>query len=273
MQKILGVRFKDVGKIHYFLYSEKEEIKRGDFVVAETKRGIECGKVMVVCEDFSYNGKIPPSDKIIRKATAKDLKSLESKKAEEKKAEIICKKKIAEHKLKMKLIDVEYMFDRKKVVFYFVSESRVDFRGLVRDLAHVFRTRIELRQVGIRDEAKILGGLGICGKQLCCTAFLNDFQHVTIKMAKDQGMSLNPTKLSGTCGRLMCCLKYEEDIYREILNKMPKTGTSVVTPEGIGTVVGHLTIESKVKVSLDSDAEGAFPKVFDIEEIKIVDKN
>ena len=149
----------------------------------------------------------------------------------------------------------------------------MDFRGLVRDLAHVFRTRIELRQVGIRDEAKILGGLGICGKPLCCTAFLNDFQHVTIKMAKDQGMSLNPTKLSGTCGRLMCCLKYEEDVYREILNKMPKVGTSVVTPDGTGTVVGYLTIESKVKVSLDSDAEGTFPKIFDIDEIKSVDKN
>lgn len=269
MQKILGVRFRDVGKIHYFSYS-KEEIKCGDLVVAETKRGVECGEVKVACMDFSDKTELLSNDKIIRKATEEDLKSLESKKREEKEAEKLCKKKIEEHKLKMNLIDVEYMFDRKKVIFYFVSESRVDFRGLVRDLAHVFRTRIELRQVGIRDEAKILGGLGLCGKPLCCTTFLNDFQPVTIKMAKDQGMSLNPTKLSGTCGRLMCCLKYEEDVYREILDKMPKIGSAVSTPEGTGSVVGYVTIESKVKVLLDSDDDGAFPKEFSIDEIKSI---
>lgn len=273
MQKVLGVRFRDIGKIHYFLYSKKDDIKRGDLVIAETKRGVECGKVMVVCTDFQYDLQAPISDKIIRKANSHDLKSLESKKEEEKEAEIICKKKIAEHKLNMKLIDVEYMFDRRKVIFYFVSESRVDFRNLVRDLAHVFRMRIELRQVGIRDEAKILGGLGFCGKPLCCTTFLEDFQPVTIKMAKDQGMSLNPTKLSGTCGRLMCCLKYEEDVYRDILNKMPSVGSRVSTPEGNGTVVGGITIESKVKVSLDSDIESVIPKIFKINEIKEISES
>lgn len=271
MQNVLGVRFRDIGKIHYFLYFENEEIKCGDLVIAETKRGIECGKVIVFCEDFLYTEQTSPSEKIIRKATADDLKSLESKKEEEKEAEAICKKKISEHKLNMKLIDVECMFDRKKIIFYFVSDSRVDFRNLVRDLAHVFRIRIELRQVGIRDEARILGGLGFCGKPLCCTTFLSDFQTVTIKMAKDQGMSLNPTKLSGTCGRLMCCLKYEEDVYRDILDKMPKMGSNVSTPQGLGKVVGYITIESKVKISLDSDAEGALPKIFKLDEIKSID--
>ncbi len=267
MRKVLGVRFHEIGKIHYFIFSE-ENVNIGDIVVAGTKRGIECGKVMIITDADTFEGTMQPSETIIRKATQEDLKSLEEKKKEEEEAGEICKKKILEHKLKMKLIDVEYMFNRSKIIFYFVSESRIDFRNLVKELARIFKVRIELRQVGIRDEAKILGGLGSCGKMLCCSTFLNDFQPVSIKMAKDQGMSLSPSKLSGTCGRLMCCLKYEQDVYRDILNKMPRMGAAVSTPEGHGIVTGQSVIADKVKVALDDDTESTSAKMFKTEEIK-----
>ena len=267
MRKILGVRFREVGKIHYFICPD-ENINSGDIVVGETKRGVECGKVMIITDGSDFESSVQSSEVILRKATEADLKSLDEKKKEEEEAGKICKKKILEHKLKMKLIDVEYMFDRSKIIFYFVSESRIDFRNLVKELARIFKVRIELRQVGIRDEAKILGGLGSCGETLCCSTFLNDFQPVSIKMAKDQGMSLSPSKLSGACGRLMCCLKYEQDVYRDILNKMPRAGTAVLTPEGRGTVTGQNVIAEEVKVALDAEGEGAPYKLFKLGEVK-----
>ncbi len=268
MKQILGIRFRDVGKVSYLTYFGKENIIVGDVVVAETKRGVEPGKVLVKFNADSFEKEIQSHEKIIRKATDEDLEFLEKKKEEEKEAIKICNKKIKEHKLKMKLIDAEYMFNKSKIIFYFVSESRIDFRNLVKDLARAFKVRIELRQMGIRDEAKMLGGLGPCGAPLCCATFLNDFQPVSIKMAKDQGVSLNPNKLSGACGRLMCCLKYEQDAYRDIISKMPALGQKVSTPEGNGSVVGHLIIKSQVKVALEESLENAPPKIFKLEEIE-----
>ncbi len=270
MCKVLGVRFKEVGKIHYLIY-KNEICKVGDTIVAETKRGIECGKVIYLKETENDADWVNPSEKVIRKATAADLKSLDKKKAEEKEALRICQEKIKEHKLKMKLIEAEYMFDRSKVIFYFVAESRVDFRSLVKDLAYIFRLRIELRQVGIRDEAKMLGGLGPCGRMLCCGKFLNNFQSVSIKMAKDQGLSLNPSKLSGTCGRLMCCLKYEQDFYHESIDKVPKPGEKVKTPDGLGSVISANIISNTARVlpdNADKSVELKNYEISDLERIK-----
>ncbi len=223
--KIIGVRFREVGKIYYYRCKD-DSVSKGDKIIAETKLGLECGTVLTI-KDMHKNSGDTPEYYIIRKATEKDLKSLEAKRNEEIKALKVCKEKVWHHKLKMKLIDAEYTFDRGKLIFYFVSDSRVDFRNLVKDLAYNFKVRIELRQVGIRDEAKMLGGLGPCGKEFCCSGFLNDFQSVSIKMAKDQQLPLNPVKLSGSCGRLMCCLKYEQGVYKDILNRMPKVGATV----------------------------------------------
>lgn len=267
MSKTLGVRFREVGKIHYFTYPD-DDIKIGDIVIAETIRGEECGEIMVIKDSMELNKEYEPTEKIIRKATSEDLESMRLKIEEEKVAEKICKEKIEEHKLKMKLIDVEYMFDRHKLIFYFISDSRVDFRNLVRDLAGIFKVRIELRQVGMRDEAKILSGMGICGKTLCCSTFLKDFEPVSVKMAKDQGISLNPVKLSGTCGRLKCCLNYEEEAYLELLENMPKLEGEVITPEGIGIVIGHNPIRSEVKVKLEKSENNINIKFFKIDEIK-----
>ncbi len=270
MCKVLGVRFKEVGKIHYLTY-KNEICKVGDTIVAETKRGIECGKVIYLKEIENDADLVNPSEKVIRKATTADLKSLDKKKAEEKEALRICQEKIKEHKLKMKLIEAEYMFDRSKVIFYFVAESRVDFRSLVKDLAYIFRLRIELRQVGIRDEAKMLGGLGPCGRMLCCGKFLNNFQSVSIKMAKDQGLSLNPSKLSGTCGRLMCCLKYEQDFYHESIDKVPNPGEKVKTPDGLGSVISANIISNTARVlpdNADKSVELKNYEISDLERIK-----
>lgn len=270
MPEIFGVRFREVGKISYLSYGGSENLKVGDIVIAETKRGEENGKILARVPTENFSDLADPAEKIIRKATKEDLKSIEDKAEEEKKAEAICREKIEEHKLNMKLIDVEYIFGRNKIIFYFVSDNRVDFRNLVKDLARIFRVRIELRQVGIRDEAKMLGGLGPCGKCLCCGTFLNDFQPVSIKMAKDQGVSLNPTKLSGLCGRLMCCLKYEEDTYRELLSQMPEIGQKVSTPEGVGEVVDQLVIKSQVKVSLEDQQVSSIPKTFGVDKIEAI---
>lgn len=267
MCKVLGVRFKEVGKIHYLIY-KNEICSVGDIIVAETKRGIECGKVIYVKETRNDQDVVNPSEKIIRKATAEDLKSLAEKKEEEKKALKICHEKIKEHKLKMKLIEAEYMFDRSKIIFYFVAESRVDFRSLVKDLAYIFKLRIELRQVGIRDEAKMLGGLGPCGRMLCCDKFLNNFQSVSIKMAKDQGLSLNPTKLSGTCGRLMCCLKYEQDFYHESIDKIPKPGEKVKTPDGLGNVISANIISNTARVLPDNADKSMELKKYEISSLE-----
>lgn len=248
MTEIIGVRFKSVGKIYYFSPNGLN-IDVGQHVIVETARGVECGEVVMgnrIVEDSEI---MPPLKSVMRIATAEDMKVVEENKKKEKDAFRICEGKIANHKLDMKLIDVECTFDNNKLLFYFSSENRVDFRELVKDLASVFRTRIELRQIGVRDEAKMLGGLGICGRAFCCKTFLGEFQPVSIKMAKEQGLSLNPTKISGTCGRLMCCLKYEQDSYEELLKVTPKVGAYVDTPSGKGYVeeVNLLTGMLKVK--------------------------
>ncbi len=251
--KIIGVRFREVGKIYYYLCKDNS-VTKGDKVIAETKLGLECGTVLNT-KEASKNSSNMPEQYIVRKATEKDLKALEVKRNEEMKALAICKEKVLQHKLKMKLIDAEYTFDRGKLVFYFVSDSRVDFRNLVKDLAYVFKVRIELRQVGIRDEAKLLGGLGPCGREFCCSGFLNDFQSVSIKMAKDQQLPLNPVKLSGSCGRLMCCLKYEQGVYKDILNKMPKVGAAVKAGGKNAIVVGRSVLSETLDLEIESSDE------------------
>lgn len=265
MAEIVGVRFKNVGKVYYFKPGDKE-VKIGDKVIVETVKGIECGTVALEKKEIKNAQLTQPLKKIIRIATRNDIKKLEENKKKEKEAFNKCLKKIEKHKLDMKLIDVEYAFDNSKILFYFTAEGRVDFRELVKDLASVFRTRIELRQIGIRDEAKMMGGLGICGRPLCCKTFLGEFQPVSIKMAKDQGLSLNPTKISGTCGRLMCCLKYEQDVYNELLKRTPKIGAIVNTPEGKGTVIEQNLLTGKLTVSLDKNPEAA-PVSFGVDQV------
>lgn len=264
--KIIGVRFREVGKIYYYLCKD-ESVKKGDRIIAETKLGLECGTVLTV-KDTQKNGAKMPAQYIVRKATEKDWKSLETKRSEEIKALKICKEKVLHHKLKMKLIDAEYTFDRGKLIFYFVSDSRVDFRSLVKDLAYVFKVRIELRQVGIRDEAKMLGGFGPCGKEFCCSGFLNDFQSVSIKMAKDQQLPLNPVKLSGSCGRLMCCLKYEQETYKDILNRMPKVGAAVKSGDKNAVVVGRNILPETLELEFDGDDEEPTRETVELSEVK-----
>ena len=252
MITIIGVRFKSVGKVYYFDPQDKN-VKQGDKVIVETARGVECGEVVVVdrqIDETKFNNPIKP---IIRLATDDDLKRIERNRAKEKDAFKICETKIAAHKLNMNLIDVECKFDNNKLLFYFTAENRVDFRELVKDLASVFRTRIELRQIGVRDEAKMLGGLGVCGQPFCCSRFLGEFQPVSIKMAKEQGLSLNPTKISGTCGRLMCCLKYEQDAYEDLLKTTPKQGAIVKTASGRGVVEEVNLITGKLRVKIDNN--------------------
>lgn len=268
MAEVIGVRFKEVGKIYYF-DPDGKELKKGDRVIVETIRGVECGEVALENREISDEEIIKPLKKLIRKADEKDLRTLEENKKKEKNAFGICQKKIADHKLDMKLVDVEYTFDGGKVLFYFTADGRVDFRELVKDLAGVFRTRIELRQIGVRDESKMIGGLGICGRPFCCRSFLGDFQPVSIKMAKEQGLSLNPTKISGTCGRLMCCLKYEQNAYEYLLKITPKPGAIVETAEGAGTVVDFSLLTGTLKVKLHNNPD-AMPKMFSRRDVKLV---
>lgn len=265
--KIIGVRFKRVGKIYYF-DPDKYDVKLGDKVIVETSRGVECGEVAMTdreVDEKEFPSQIKP---IIRIATENDFKIIEKNKQKEKDAFKICEQKIAAHKLKMNLIDVECTFDNNKLLFYFTAENRVDFRELVKDLAAVFRTRIELRQIGVRDEAKMLGGLGICGQPFCCSRFLGEFQPVSIKMAKEQGLSLNPTKISGTCGRLMCCLKYEQDSYEELLKVTPKVGAIVKTTDGKGIVQEANLLTGKLRVKLDKTDNVITVNKDDVEVIK-----
>lgn len=251
MKEIVGVRFKSVGKIYYFS-PEGLKLSAGEYVIVETVRGVECGEVVIANREIDDSSISSPLKPIIRAATDEDLKTLEKNKQREKDAFKICEEKIAFRKLKMNLVDVECTFDNNKMLFYFTAENRVDFRELVKDLAAVFRTRIELRQIGVRDEAKILGGLGICGREFCCKGYMGDFQPVSIKMAKEQGLSLNPTKISGTCGRLMCCLKNEHNVYEELLKITPKVGAIVVTPDGDkGRVEDVNLITGKLRVKTD----------------------
>lgn len=262
MTEIIGVRFKESGKMYYFS-PEGAKLEAGSKVIVETARGVECGTVVMGCRMVEDDKIIPPLKPIIRPATERDLKIVEQNKAKEANAAKICQEKIAAHKLDMKLVDVECTFDNNKLLFYFTAENRVDFRELVKDLAAVFRTRIELRQIGVRDEAKMLGGLGVCGRPFCCKTFLGEFQPVSIKMAKEQGLSLNPTKISGTCGRLMCCLKNEHNVYEELLKITPKVGALVVTPEGdkgrvedVNLITGKLSVKtekSEVPVTVTRD--------------------
>ncbi len=257
MAEIIGVRFKSVGKIYYFAPG-KEKLENGQKVIVETARGVECGTVVVSNRDVPESELSAPLKPVIRKATEEDMKTVEENKKKEKEAFSICEEKIAKHKLDMKLVDVECTFDNNKLLFYFTAENRVDFRELVKDLASVFRTRIELRQIGVRDEAKMLGGLGICGRPFCCNGFLGEFQPVSIKMAKEQGLSLNPTKISGTCSRLMCCLKYEQESYEDLIRTTPKVNAYVNTPSGNGYVEEVNLITGKLKVKPENSDGASF---------------
>ena len=255
MTRVIGVRFRNVGKIYYF--SPKDlEIHTGDHVIVETARGVEYGQVVLAPRDVEDEKVIQPLKEVIRIANPQDDKKEEINRKKEKEAFQVCLKKIREHSLEMKLIDVEYTFDNNKILFYFTADGRIDFRELVKDLAAIFKTRIELRQIGVRDETKILGGIGICGRPLCCHTYLSEFVPVSIKMAKEQNLSLNPTKISGVCGRLMCCLKNEEETYEELNRKLPNTGDRVTTPEGLkGEVQSVNVLRQLVKVIVDVEDE------------------
>lgn len=266
MEKVVGVRFSSTGKVYYFS-PEKINISKGDVVVVETARGIECGYAATDIKEVDEDEIVKPLKPVVRLATETDKKTLNENKKKEKDAYNICLKKIAAHNLEMDLTDVEYAFDGSKIIFYFTADGRIDFRELVKDLASIFHTRIELRQIGVRDESKMLGGLGICGRPFCCSTFLNDFHSVSIKMAKEQGLSLSPGKISGTCGRLMCCLKYEQNSYEYLSKITAKKGSLVDTPQGRGKVVDVSLIAGKLKVQLDSMPEGA-PVTFAREEVK-----
>lgn len=268
MSEIVGVRFKEVGKVYHFSPNGLT-LQKGDRVIVETARGIECGEVTIENREIDDEELVSPLKPVIRAATEQDLKIVEENKIKEKKAYAICEEKIANHGLEMKLVDVEYTFDNSKILFYFTADGRVDFRELVKDLASVFRTRIELRQIGVRDESKMLGGFGVCGRPFCCNTFLGEFQPVSIKMAKEQGLSLNPVKISGTCGRLMCCLKYEQDTYEHLLRHTPKVGAIVETDEGRGTVIENNLITGMLKVRLDRRPDAA-PLIIERHQVKLI---
>lgn len=255
MTKVIGVRFRPAGKV-YFFAPGKFNIKTGDKVIVETARGVEFGAVVIGPKDVADERITQPLKSVIRIATKEDMDKEARNREKEKEAFEICLEKIRKHGLEMKLIDAEYTFDNNKVLFYFTADGRIDFRELVKDLASVFRTRIELRQIGVRDETKIRGGIGICGRPLCCNTYLTDFAPVSIKMAKEQNLSLNPTKISGVCGRLMCCLTNEEETYEELNSRLPSVGDHVTTPEGLhGDVQSVNVLRQQVKliVTLDND--------------------
>lgn len=266
MIEIIGVRFKKVGKIYYFDPCG-QEYQDGQGVIVETARGLEYGEVVMSNCAVEEEKITVPLKKAVRPATSEDVKNLERNRQREQEAMEICQKRIEAHKLDMKLIGVEHAFDNSKILFYFTSDGRVDFRDLVKDLAFAFHTRIELRQIGVRDEAKLVGGLGICGRPFCCASFLEDFQPVSIKMAKEQNLSLNPVKISGSCGRLMCCLKYEQAAYEDLLRTTPRNGTPVQTPDGKGVVSEVQLLRQLVKVRLEKDPEGT-PVTYQNEQLR-----
>ncbi|WP_313755678.1 stage 0 sporulation family protein [Tissierella sp.] len=273
MVTVVGVRFKKAGKIYYF-DPDDIDVKFNDFVVVETARGVEFGHVVVGPKEIQESEIVAPLKKVIRVALDEDFDIHRENKRKANEAIAICQQKVGEHGLSMKLVDVEYTFDNNKVIFYFTADGRVDFRELVKDLAAIFKTRIELRQIGVRDEAKMVGGIGPCGKVVCCGQFLGEFEPVSIKMAKEQSLSLNPTKISGLCGRLMCCLKYEHEVYEELLVKMPQIGAIVITPEGRGTVVETFTLLEKVKVKVrlkDNTDDLLYFQIQDIEDTGQID--
>jgi len=268
LKNIIGVRFKKLGKI-YFFNPKNLHIKKGDKVIVETTQGEEIGEVVIPNRHVDDEKIIGPLKKVLRIATYKDYKRYDECKKIEKEAFKICEKKIKEHKLKMCLTDVECKFDNSKILFYFIADGRIDFRNLVKDLAGIYKTRIELRQIGVRDEVKRIGGNGICGRELCCCSFLSDFEAVSIKMAKEQNLSLNPSKISGNCGRLMCCLKYEDEVYQKKLKKLPNIGAIVKTEDGVGEVEGIETLRERVKVKLKNE-EGFSYKRYDVKDLKII---
>lgn len=268
MKKVTGVRFKRPGKIYYFEKGNLE-LEKGMYVIVDTAMGEEYGEVIFPEKEVEDEEVTEPIKKVIRIATEKDKNTLKEFKAKEENAFNICVEKIKKHKLPMKLIDVEYKFDGSKVVFYFTADGRIDFRELVKDLAAVFRTRIELRQIGVRDEVKRIGGNGICGRQLCCCSFLSNFETVSIKMAKEQNISLNPSKISGNCGRLMCCLKYEEDVYTEKAKRLPKVGAIVKSEEGTGEVVSVETLKEVIRVKY-KDGDETFFKKHNVKDIVVI---
>ena len=267
METIIGVRFRTAGKIYHFSPGQLT-IAKGQHVIVETARGMECGRVVTGPEEIEPAPDAPPLKVIQRIANAHDLQRVEDNRKHEKEARVICKKKIREHGLPMKLVSVEYTFDLNKIIFYFTADGRIDFRDLVKDLASVFRTRIELRQIGVRDESKMLGGLGLCGQPFCCSRFLKNFQPVSIKMAKEQNLSLNQTKISGVCGRLMCCLKNEQETYEELNKKLPGIGETVTLPDGIqGTVQSVNVLRQRVKVVVEVNDEKEIQE-FPVNELK-----
>ena len=271
MVKIVGVRFRNAGKVYYF-DPKGYKIKAGDHVIVETARGVEYGTVIGGIREVTDDRVVQPLKAVIRVATQEDDLRAEKSRAKEKDAMRICNEKIRKHKLDMKLIDAAYTFDNNKVLFYFTADGRIDFRELVKDLAAVFKMRIELRQIGVRDETKILGGIGICGRVLCCNSFLSEFAPVSIKMAKEQNLSLNPTKISGVCGRLMCCLKNEEDTYEYLNSKLPNIGESVTTIDGVrGEVQSVNVLRQKVKVLVDAGDEKEL-REYDVRELKFKPK-
>ncbi len=268
--EIVGVNFREAGKIYYFA-PEKYKLERGDKIIVETSRGLEMGTVKLGNKQIEESEIVSPLKPVTRIATSDDLLKDEANKKAEIEAGEICKKKIASHGLLMDLVGVEYTFDRSKLIFYFTCESRVDFRELVKDLATTFKTRIELRQIGIRDEAKMMGGLGVCGRKFCCAGFLQDFVQVSIKMAKEQNFSLNSAKVSGACGRLMCCLRYEHETYEDAIRNTPPVGSQVSTKEGAGVIIETRPLREEVKVKLN-DNEKDQGKFYKISEIKVLSR-
>lgn len=259
MKNIIGVRFKKLGKI-YFFNPKGLKVKKGDKVIVETAQGDEYGEVVIPNRYIDDEKIIAPLKKVIRIANYKDHKQYEECRKKEKEAFKLCLKKIKEHKLDMTLTDVEYKFDNSKILFYFTADGRIDFRDLVKDLAAIYKTRIELRQIGVRDEVKRIGGNGVCGRELCCCTFLSDFETVSIKMAKEQNLSLNPSKISGNCGRLMCCLKYENDVYEEKSKRLPKVGAIVKTEDGVGEVDSIETLKEQLKVKFKDGEVNTYKK-------------
>lgn len=270
MAKIISVKFRPNGKGYYF-DPAGFDIKKDDSVIVETVRGVEFGNVVSNIREIDDEELAAPLKSVLRIADDEDIKRHEENRQYEKEARRVCAEKIRSHNLSMKLVDVEYTFDRSKILFYFTAEGRVDFRDLVKDLANVFRTRIELRQIGVRDESKTLGSIGVCGRSLCCSKWLDEFVPVSIKMAKEQGVSLNPTKISGACGRLMCCLKYEQDVYEELEREMPQPFMQVMTPDGEGTVESVALIRGMVKVAFENNDEKTI-KEYKANDIKTIKK-
>ena len=268
MTEVVGVRFKNVGKMYYF-NPDGKKFSVGSDVIVETARGLEMGQVVAENRLVEDSAVVQPLKSVIRLATETDKSKAEKNRQKEQETFAICEKTIAEHGLEMKLVDVEYTFDGSKILFYFTADGRIDFRALVKDLAAKFKTRIELRQIGVRDEAKMQGGLGICGREFCCSQYLGEFMPVSIKMAKEQGLSLNPTKISGTCGRLMCCLKYEQDAYEDMIKHMPGVGSYVETPDYKGYVTEVNLLRSTLKVRRDGD-ENAAPRLYSVNEIRVI---